>query len=255
MWRAWSEEFMTRRYRFPSIGLAACCGLLAAVCGCSFGPTALHKTHGLYTESVSDVEREQLLREIVHLRYNESFTGLDISSIAAQYEMNASAEARPFFVAPNPGSNPFRTFTAVLPDALVGGANRPTMTFSPMDDGSTIRQFLTPITLDTLVFLTQTSWPVSTVVRLWAERLNGVPNAVTTSGPQRNEIPDFERFLHIAGLLQAAQDKELAAVRKDERVVEVSGPFPAEAVTPAAAVEATKAGSNIGRARTAKPGP
>jgi hypothetical protein len=229
-------------HRFRALGLAACWGVLTAVFGCSFGPTALHKTHGLYAESVSDVEREQLLREIVHLRYNESFTGLDISSIAAQYELSGSAEARPFFVAPNPGSNPFTTFTSILPDVSLGGANRPTMTYSPMDDGATIRQFLTPITLDTLVFLTQTSWPVSTVLRLWTERLNGVPNAVTTSGPQRNEVPDFERFLHIAGLLQAAQDKELAAVRKDERIVELSGPLAAEAVTPAAAVEAAKAG-------------
>jgi len=233
---------MTRRHRYRSIGLAACCGLLAAVGGCSFGPIALQKTHGLYAESVSDVEREQLLRAIVHLRYNESFTGLDLSSIAAQYELNASAEARPFFTAPNPSSHPFATFSAILPDAALSGANRPTMTYAPMDDGAAVRQFLTPITLDTLVFLTQTSWPVSTVVRLCAERLNGVPNAITTSGPQRNEIPDYERFLHIAGLLQSAQDKELAAVRKDERLIELSGSFPPEAVTPAAALEAAKAG-------------
>jgi len=80
------------------------------------------------------------------------------------------------------------------------------------------------------------------------ERLNGVPNAVSASGPLSKERPDFERFLRIAELLQAVQDRELAAVRKGgggggggagrggQRAV------PGGGGRPAAAVEATKNG-------------
>ena len=34
-------------------------------------------------------------------------------------------------------------------------------------------------------------------MRLWIERLNGVPNAASASGPQRDQVPDFERFRRV----------------------------------------------------------
>jgi hypothetical protein len=210
--------------------------------GCNFGPRVIEKTHGKYAESVRKVQEEQVLRQFVLLRYNEISLSLDISSIAAQYQLSAGAEARPFFGTPNPAGNIFHTYPMVLPDLTLSTADRPTVSLTPIDDGSSVRRYLTPITLDTLVFLTQTSWPVSTVMRIWVERINGVPNAVTASGPPREITPDYERFLRITQLLQVIQDRELAAVQTSERWVEVGGPFAAEAVTPAAAVEAVKAG-------------
>jgi hypothetical protein len=219
-------------------------GLALLAGGCSFGPKALERTHGRYNEAVRRVEEEQLLRNIVHLRYNEPPLNLDINSITTQYEVSAQAEARPFFEAPNPSSDGvFKTFTRILPDLMLSGAQRPTISIQPADDGSAVRRFLTPISADTLAFLVQTSWPVSTVVRLWVERLNGVPNAVTASGPLREGAAiDYARFLRAAEVLQATQDRELAVVRAEERETEKSGPLPAAAVTASAAVEAAKNG-------------
>jgi hypothetical protein len=178
------------------------------------------------------------------MRYDESAFRLNVSSVAAQYELAGGAEARPFFLAPNPSSGPgprFRTFTSILPDVNVSGANRPTITFIPARSDA-VRRYLTPISADTLVFLASTSWPLSTVVRLYAERLNGVPNAPSASGPPREFAPDFARFQRVAHLLQVAQDLELIVIAPQERDTEVSGPFPAASVTAAAAVDAAKNG-------------
>jgi hypothetical protein len=212
--------------------------------GCSFGPRALERTHGRYNEAIQEVEAEELLRNIVRMRYNENPSSLNVESIAAQYELSATAEARPFFIAPNPSNSNviFRTFTAILPDLASTAAERPTVSLMPADDGTAVRQFLTPISADTLTFLTQAGWPVSTLVRLWVERLNGVPNGATASNPSRDVAPDFQRFQRIAELLQIAQDHELASIVSDERLTEVSGPLPAESVTGVAAVEAAKNG-------------
>lgn len=215
--------------------------LTAGGSGCAFGPKVLERTHGRYAESVRQVEEEQLLRGIIHLRYSESPLELDITAIAAQYELSAGAEARPFFSTESNNTD-FRSFSTVLPDLMASGANRPTMTFAPRDDGSATRRFLTPISFETLVFLCQTSWPVSSVLQLWVERINGVPNAVGASGPIRDGVPDFARFRRATEVMNAVQQRELASVRTDERTVEVGGPFPAEAMTAAAAVEAAKAG-------------
>lgn len=218
---------------------------LAVFCafpGCAFGPYSLERSHGRYNEAVRRVDEEQLLRNLVHMRYNEIPLNLNVSSIAAQYELAGAAEANPFFEAPNPAGSTFRTFTSILPGANVSGANRPTLTLIPADNGDAVQKFLTPITADTLVLLQQTSWPVSTVLRLWVERLNGVPNAATASGPQRNMVPDFERFRRVVELIQSAQDMGLGVVRPVEHLVEVGGPLPPSTVTGPSAVEAARDG-------------
>ena len=84
----------------------------------------------------------------------------------------------------------------------MSGANRPTITLVPGDTGESVQRFLTPIPMETLAFLSETSWPIAVILRLWVERLNGVPNAVTASGPARGIISDHERFLRLAGLMQ-----------------------------------------------------
>jgi hypothetical protein len=216
-------------------------GALAAG-GCSFGPYTLERSHGRYNEAVRLVDEEQLLRNLVHMRYNEIPLNLNVSSIAAQYELSGGAEARPFFVAPNPSSHPFRTFTSVLPDINVAGANRPTLTLIPADNGAATEKFLTPITVDTLILLQQSSWPLATVLRLWVERINGVPNAASASGPQQDRTPDFGRFRRLVELFQSAQELGLGVVHPEEHLVEVSGPLPPSAVVASVAVEAAKNG-------------
>ena len=230
----------------PAFTLAFILSFGLAGGGCALGPKALEKTHGRYNEAIHRVDEEQLLRNLVRLRYDEAPFQLNVSSIAAQYELAGQAEARPFFIAPNPSNSNviFRTFTSVLPDLLVSGANRPTISMTPASDGDAVQRFLTPISADTLVFLGQTSWPVSTVLRLWVERLNGVPNAPSASGPQRCEVPDYARFRRVAELLQAAQDQGLGSVHAEERPVELSGPLPppTAAGDSSTAVEAAKNG-------------
>jgi len=219
-------------------------GTLLLCGGCAFGPRALERTHGRYNDAVQQVADEELLRNIVRMRYNDSPSSLNVSSIAAQYELTASAEARPFFIAPNPSNSNviFRTFTSILPDISATRSERPTLSLVPGDDATATRQFLTPITIDTLLFLTEAGWPVSTVLRLWVERLNGVPNGANVSNPSRNQVPDFARFQRIAELMQTAQDQELASLVSEESLTEVSGPLPAESITAVAAVEATRNG-------------
>jgi hypothetical protein len=224
------------------VALAWGLGLASTTGGCAFGPKVLELSHGRYNEAVRRVDEEQLLRNLVHMRYNEIPLNLNVSSIAAQYELAGGAEARPFFLAPNPSGSTFRTFTSVLPDVNVSGANRPTVTLLPSDNGDAVQKFLTPITVETLTFLHQTSWPMSTVMRLWIERLNGVPNAASASGPQQDQIPDFERFRRVADLCQLVRRLRLGDVRPDERLVEVGRPLPSSAVTAAAIIEATKNG-------------
>jgi hypothetical protein len=221
--------------------------LSAGVSGCAFGPKALERTHGLYNEAARSVEEEQLLRNIVHLRYNEPPLNLNVQAITAQYELTANAEARPFFSSAATGTDFFGAFSRILPDVSVGGANRPTVTLHPADSDDAVRQFLTPVSLETLSLISESGWPVSTVLRLWVERLNGVPNGATASGPSREGALDYARFLRLAQLFQAAQDQQLASIHPEECPTQVGSPLPADAVTDRGAVEARKNGMEYRR--------
>lgn len=211
--------------------------------GCSFGPRALERTHGPYAAAVQQVDEEQFLKNIVRLRYLEAPTSLEVASIAAQYELSASAEARPFFSTEAAGTPAiFRPFTAILPFGSVSGANRPTVSMTPQDDASSVRQMLTPISTETVVFLAQSGWPISSIFRLWVDRLNGVPNLAASAHPSRDLAPDYERFSHACELLQRIQDQEMMSLHTVERMTEVSGPLPANMITAAATLEAAKSG-------------
>src|SRR5262249_30721507 len=104
--------------------------------GCMLGPRELEKSRLPYNEAVKESGDEQLLLNLVRMRYNEDLQQIDVASIAAQYETNATAEARPFFVAPNPSNSNviFRTFTSILPALSASAANRPTISYTPLDD-------------------------------------------------------------------------------------------------------------------------
>src|SRR5215471_21247463 len=82
--------------------------------GCAFGPRALEGSHGRYNEAVRTVNEEQLLRNLVHLRYTESPLNLEVTIIANQFELSGQAEGRPFY-SPQASNSIFRSFTTVLP--------------------------------------------------------------------------------------------------------------------------------------------
>jgi hypothetical protein len=66
------EVTMRRSQRRPTTAIRVCAlTLVFVVSGCAFGPRVLEQTHGRYNEAVRQVEEEELLRNLVHLRYNE----------------------------------------------------------------------------------------------------------------------------------------------------------------------------------------
>ena len=137
--------------------------------GCTFGPRSLEAAHGRYNETVCRVYEEQLLLNIVHQRYDETPTQLDVSAIAAQYELSAQAEAQAFNssqAARVAGPPPYATFSTLLPDFMLQGANRPTFSFTPDTDDATILALPTPVSADTLLFLAQSTGLVATILRL-----------------------------------------------------------------------------------------
>src|SRR6266852_2307197 len=210
------------------------------VTGCSFGPKALARTRLEYNEVVKTTGEEQLLLNIVRLRYSDTPSSLAVSTIAAQFEINRNFQLTPFFVAS--GAEVAKTWAAVLPQLGIGGADRPTFSLTPLDDQEFTRKLFTPLPLDGLIYLAKTTWPISTVFRLYLENLNWVSNAQTASGPTPKQAPVFEEFRRGVLALQTLQNRGQIVFGAEERTEAQGSPLPAASVTAGDMIEAAKSG-------------
>lgn len=189
--------------------------------GCGFGPRSIVQTRLAYNEAVKTTSEEQFLLNIVRLRYTNTPSSLAISNIADQQELASELQAIPFFV---PGAiDGFRA--TALPQATLTRASRPTLSYTPLDDEDYTQRLFTPISLNGAFYLSRTTWPISTVFRLYLENLNWVSNAETASGPTPRCAPEYAQFLEGIQALQELQDLQLVQLHFDTHEELVGGPF------------------------------
>ena len=151
---------------------AVACSLAA---GCTSLPRDLDKVRLSYNEVVKTSAEQQMLLNIVRLRYGDTPSSLAVSAIAAQYELARSLAIVPFFGVGG-DANP-RGFVGILPSAQIGNADRPTITLTPLDDQEFTRRLFTPLPVEGILYLAKTTWQIQMVFRLYLENLNWVSNA------------------------------------------------------------------------------
>lgn len=201
--------------------------LLCALCcvGCSIGPRSLAHSRLRYNDAVKSTSEQQLLLNIVRLRYVDTPSSLAISSIADQQELAAGLGFVPFFTSAAAGDvGGYRN--SILPQAQLSRASRPTLSYTPLDDEEFTRRLFSPISLEGVAYLSKTTWPISTVFRLYLENLNWVSNAETASGPTPIDPPDYATFLDGVIALQRLQDRKQITLFTEGREQSISDRLP-----------------------------
>jgi hypothetical protein len=228
---------------------AAAATLLAAIlAGCAIGPRALQESRLQYNEVVKSTAEQQLLLNIVRLRYTDTPSSLAVANIAAQFELVKNLSIVPFFAASGAAIN--QSFRSILPGAGLAMADRPTLSLVPIDDQEFTRRLFTPLSLDGVVYLAKTTWPIGTVFRLYLENLNWVPNAELASGPTPRTAPPYAEFLRGVLALQELQQRGQIVIGTEEREEAVGGPIPAAQITAASVIDAAKSGFELRPAAT-----
>lgn len=217
-------------------------GLALLPAGCALGPRALTADRLAYNEAVKTTSEEQLLLNIVRLRYTDTPSSLAVTSVADQRELTRNLGVAPFFAAAAAGLAPGGYRGTVLPQAGVTAATRPTLTYTPEDDQDFTRRLFTPLSLDAVEALAKTTWPIDTVFRLWLENLNWVSNAETASGPTPRDPPDYAPFRDGIDALRRLTDRRLAALAVEEADDPQGDALPADRVSGRDAVEAARGG-------------
>ncbi len=218
--------------------------------GCALGPDSVRESRLQYNEAVQTTTEQEMLLNVVRLRYTDTPSSLSVASIADQQEIISGLKVIPFF-APA-GAGPITDYsTRMLPQVEVSHAKRPTLSYTPLDDREFTRRLFTPLSLESASHLARTTWPIATVFRLWLENLNWISNAQTASGPTPRGVPDYERFLAGIAALQRLQDRNQMAVFYRDRLEPLSDELPqADPTSAAAAIQAAKADLELRRCGT-----
>lgn len=201
--------------RRPAAALAAAALALATLAACNVaGPRAVRTARTAYNQAVVDTWNEQLLLNLVRLRYRDTPFFLEVASVSTQYSLGASASAGGRVGDGGDGA-----------DLGLGGAwsESPTITYAPLSGEKFVSQLLAPIALETLFLLPQSGWSVERVLRCCVQRLNDLPNAPSAAGPTPATAPRFEEFHRAARLLRELQvegDLELGVRRPGRNVGE-----------------------------------
>jgi hypothetical protein len=184
--------------------------LLLTVCGCqsTFGPAALHNTHPAYNQAISNTLNEQMLLNLVRLRYRDRPYFLKVGSVTASmiFDSNIGIGSE---LDLGPGSN------LLSPSLGLAFSDKPTISYQPLQGEEFLKSVLSSLSFDSLLVMTQSGWSIERVFGLCVERVNNLHNAPTASGPTPQKQPEYTRFKQMLKLMRELQLKHQIEIGPD----------------------------------------
>jgi hypothetical protein len=182
------------------------CGVMAMLGACqSVGPVTVPRDRADYSDAISDSWKNQMLLNIVKLRYADVPVFVDVGQIVAGYTLESSLNA----------SAQFRSSDSILGNGTAVGAqgkytDRPTITYVPLTGGRFMQELLTPIPPVAVFKAIQSGWPADALFWLGVTSINGVRNVRTGPAGALPPDPAFER---VTFLLRDAQATGALGIR------------------------------------------
>lgn len=172
--------------------------LLMASCS-SMGPKTIPRDQFDYGNSIAGAAREQILANIVGLRYVEAPLFVNVSSVINQYGLEGE-------VALDAGANTSITGTNTVGiGAASRWSDRPTITYSPISGQEFAVSLLTPLPPESLFALVQGGWPADVILRLAVHSINSIENEWAGPAARRQADPRFREILQVWSRLRDAR--------------------------------------------------
>jgi hypothetical protein len=168
-------------------------GAVALVAGCtSFGSWVLTGERLNYNAALQITNDEQLLLNLVRLRYLDSTAFVEVGSITAQSSFQSGVEGGRL---PNSGSIMFG-ITGIL-----NYSTQPTLVYAPLQGEDFIRRLMSPLTLERLVLLYHSGWSIQRLFSLCVNEINEIENAIHAPHPRPERVAEIRKFARVVELL------------------------------------------------------
>ena len=123
-----------------------------------------------YNQAISRSLDQQLLLNLVRLRYRDTPVFLEMNTLVSQYSFTTSAGISPNIVI---GSN-----DADAASAGIGFSETPTIGYAQLQGQEFATRILSPILPESIMLLSHSGWSIERLLQLTVHELNGVRNAV-----------------------------------------------------------------------------
>ena len=190
----------TRRH--SAAVMVAAFGLFLSACATSYGARTVAPSGYSYNSAIAQSIDEQLLLNLVRLRYRDTVVFMDITSVTTQHAYSAglSSETALPFQRPSNGAS------LIVPNAAY--SETPTISYVPVTGTQFATNLLSPISAETIVLLASSGWSIERLLTCCVERLGELSNAPSASGPTPPTLPDNRDFRRLAELLRQLQLRE-----------------------------------------------
>jgi len=178
--------------------VTAICCLALFETGClhpTIGPKSLPRDRAAYSAGLSDSWKEQMLLNIVKIRYIDPPTFVDISSITTGYSLTQGANAGGTIATGSDNSS------AALGIAATFGYT-PTITYSPLTGSAFIQGMLTPLPAPLVFGAIQNGVPADLIMLSAVVSINGLKNQQATLNGMTPADPEFDKVRALVRKIQ-----------------------------------------------------
>jgi hypothetical protein len=203
--------------------------LTLLLAGCHFPSKIVLEGSGgrnAYNIEVQKTNLEEMLLNLVRLRYYDSPFFLDVSSITSQFTLKNLASASIHL----PG------FDKTNPMSLGGETqwqNQPTIQYAPLQGQEFAHQLMQPIDINIIQQIIYSGWDINRVFVMTVQNFQDLPN-IPKEGLDADALQQHEKFHEIVHLMNTLQKKGHLQVgisqveRKEKKIDDIQFAFPAD---------------------------
>jgi hypothetical protein len=186
-------------------------GLLVTVlaAGCqTIGAGSVQRDRTGYAEAIGNSWKEQMLLNIVKLRYLDTPVFLDVSSVISSYELASQVNlAMSVFPNTSAGNNQTLGATGTYTD-------RPTISYTPITGERYMNSLIRPLSPQAIFAMIEAGHPADFLLRVTARAINGVYNYSVSQTRARPADPAFHR---VTDAIRHIQQEGALSVRIEKR--------------------------------------
>lgn len=181
---------------------ALCIGVGALALGAcsSLGARTIPGARFDYNDAIVRSFDNQMLLNLVRLRYQDSIFFLDLSSVVASYRREVNGSVSPGGVVNGATSYSWA--------AAAGGAwsESPTISYVPLQGEDFAKRLLAPVEPAAILLLSRSGWGLERLLLCAVQQLNEVLNGTAIGGVAPVQVLHYERFQRVAILLRTLQE-------------------------------------------------
>lgn len=176
--------------------------LVAALSACATPrfTTPIARDTLVYSNEVARAQQEQLLLNIVRLRYNDPVSFVEIERMTTEDSRSVGLGIASAF---GLDDGPFNEVLGA--DAAVGKSETPTAIYNVLRGGAYAQQLLQPVSPESIFLLSQSGWSVERLLLCCVARIGDLDNARSAAGPTPDVLPDNSHFRELARLMRQLQ--------------------------------------------------